>query len=162
MCYLAGGRPLDSCDGQVHTRPAWSPPCHFFLRCIRVLEVRSQPQEVLKHRQNTHPTSGLQRRATEQPPLVRLGDPGGPREAQGYTQPTSDIAQRRGPAIRTARRGSNSHLACRPHVRSGSDLQLATIYFINLLPASAEKHRDQQRDSTNDEGSQMELNCALS
>ena len=43
--------------------------------------------------------------------LVRLGDPGGPRKAQRYTQPTSDNARRRGPAIRTARRGSNSHLA---------------------------------------------------
>lgn len=45
--------------------------------------------------------------------LVRLGDPCGHPEARRYTQPTSDIAQRRGPAIRTAHRGSNSHAACR-------------------------------------------------
>ena len=43
--------------------------------------------------------------------LVRLGDPCGHPEAQRYTQPTSDIAQRRGPAIRKAHGGSNSHSA---------------------------------------------------
>ena len=48
--------------------------------------------------------------------LVRLGDPGGPREARRYTQSTSDIARRRSQAIWTAFEGFNSH-----SVRQGAD-----------------------------------------
>lgn len=58
--------------------------------------------------------------------LVRLRDSGGPLEARRYTQPTSDIARRRGPAIRKARRDSNSHSA-RRQVRQRLARPLSTL-----------------------------------